>query len=392
MSAYLFVLGYTSLLVASTDATAFFELCRAQGLTPRNVKHDKETGDISCRMPSFSARRVLAAANERGLSITPLRRGGIPELLLRLVRRPALVVGALVAFFLLLMGHFVLWDIEIIGNEGLEAQEIETLLADAGLKRGMLLPRLNEDSIALSVRQSDARISYVSVNLLGTVATVQIREAKETPEPTADSPANLVAKRDGIVTMPLIFEGECLVEPGQAVRAGQILASGVMDTENNGIRITRAAGQVLARTEEIFTVSIPFEYMERVYTGHVFREVDILFFSHNGKLFKTTGKMTGVCDIIENVRWINAGARTLPVGWVLTEYREYTEVAALRSAKETLSLANDALAALLAEQGVSRTLLKRTVETVVSEEGITLICTAIFEEDIAAVSEFSVSR
>ena len=392
MSAYLWLLGYCAILVDAADITAFFELCRTEGSTPKDMKRDEKTGDLTCLMTRFSAARLLVEAKARDISLTLLRCGGMPELFFRFVRRPALVFGTVAALLVMVIGHLVLWDIEITGNEDLEKEEIEAVLAEAGLKRGIFLPRLDADGIALAVRQGDPRVSYVSVNVTGTVATVQIREAEQVPPPSSSTPANLVAKRDGIVLMPLVFEGECLVSAGDAVRAGQILASGVMDTDNNGIRFTRAAGQILARTEEVFRIEIPFEYTKKAYTGRVFRQADLLFFSLSGKLFKTTGKMTGSCDIIESERWINAGARTLPVGLALAEYREYTLVTARRSATEALSLARDTLAAKLAGNSISRTLLGKTVETVVSETGIVLICTAVFEEDIAAVSEFSVSR
>lgn len=392
MSGFLWLLGYAELLVPNQDLTAFFELCRAGGITPKDMKRDEKTGELFCRIPGFLAKRIALQATEQGLFLRVARHGGLPSLLVRFLHRPALFLGTLAALFLLIMGHLVLWDIEITGNEQLQTNEVEALLSEAGLARGMLLSRLNGDEIALAVRQRDARISYVSVNLTGTVATVQIREAEQTPAPTQKTPANLVAKRDGIVTIPLVFEGECLVRAGEAVRAGQILASGVMDTDNNGIRLTRAAGQVLARTEEVFVIEIPLEYMEKSYTGRVFREIDLLFFSSRGKVFKSTGNIPSSCDIIKDEKKFHAGAHTLPVGVVQTEWREYEWVSARRSGEEALSLARDELAAVLSRESVSRTLLTRTVETVVGEDGVKLICTAIFEEDIAAVSEFSVGK
>lgn len=392
MSGFLWLLGYAEILVPSEDITAFFELCRAGGITPKDMKRDEKTGELFCRMPVFLAKRIALQATEQGFFLRVVRHGGLPKIFARFLHRPALFLGTLAALFLLIMGHLVLWDIEITGNERLQTEEVEALLSEAGLSRGMLLPRLNGDEIALFVRGRDTRISYISVNLTGTVATVQIREAEQTPAPTQKAPANLVAKRDGIVTIPLVFEGECLVRAGEAVRAGQILASGVMDTDNNGIRFTRAAGQVLARTEEVFVVEIPLEYTEKSYTGRVFREFELLFFSSRGKVFKSTGNIPTSCDIIKDEKRYYAGAHTLPVGVVQTEYREYEWVSSRRSGEEALALAKDELAAVLSRESVSRTLLTRTVETVVGEDGVKLICTATFEEDIAAVSEFSVAR
>ncbi len=391
MRLYFLLLGYADISVPQAELSAFFELCRAAGLTPKNTKRDQKSGDMICRFTRFLATRVLRLAEEQGLSLSLLRQGGMPTVLLRLVRRPALACGVLAALVLLVAAQLVLWDIEITGNETLTDEEVEDSLAAAGLVRGAFLPHLDGDAIALAVRQSDARIAYASVNLSGTVATVQIKESEPEPAPAQHTPANLVARRDGVVVMPLIFEGECLVAAGEAVRAGQLLASGVIDTENNGIRITRAAGQVLARTEEIFTVEVPFDYMEKSYTGRVFYELDLNFFAAHGKVFKTTGNMPATCDIIEDEQKFYAGAHVLPIGFTRTVFREYTWVTAHRTATEALSLANAELAARLSESGTARTLLSKTVETVVSESGIVLVCTAVFEEDIAAVSEFSLA-
>ena len=130
--------------------------------------------------------------------------------------------------------------------------------------------------------------------------------------------------------------------------------------------------------------------MEKAYTGRVFKEFDLLFFSFEGKVFKTTGNIPDACDIIKKEQAYRVGTHVLPVGALLTEYREYRWVSARRSGAEALALAREELAKKLSDESASRTLLSKTVETVVDEDGVKLICTATFEEDIAAVSEFSV--
>lgn len=392
MRLYDLLLGYVDAVVPQAEQAAFFELCRTEGLTPKSTKREQKSGNIVCRLHPFGARRLTLAAQGKNVSFSCRSQGGLPFVLLGLLRRPFLVLGVALAIALLVAGHLVLWDIEITGNETLTEEEVKTVLHEAGLSRGAFLPQLDGDEISLRVRQSDKRFAYVSVNLRGTVAAVQIVEAAPEPQPPARTPANLVARRDGVVTLPLIFEGECLVAAGEAVRAGQILASGVIDTESGGIRITRAAGQVLARTEEVFVVKIPFEYMEKSYTGRVFHEFDLLFFSARGKVFKTTGNLPATCDIIKKEQKYFAGAHALPFGTVHTVFREYTWVTSRRTAAVALELADDALSLQLADACTARTLLSKAVETVVGADGVTLICTAVFEEDIAAVSEFSLTE
>lgn len=219
-----------------------------------------------------------------------------------------------------------------------------------------------------------------------------MRESQTTPPDTAPAPAHLVAAKDGVITLPLVFEGQCLVREGEIVRAGQILASGLIGSENNGTRVTRAAGQVLAKTEREITVNVPYRYEIRTPLPRAGREVTLIFFGKCQKLLKTTGNVTDNCDIIiNNNLWILPGGRALPVGWMDTRSVYYTNTAAQRTPGEALELARSELAAALAGLAADGTVLATTTEVTVSEEGITLHCTVTMEENIAVLSEFTVS-
>ncbi len=391
MNAFLFFIGYTDLCIPVAAMTDFFEICRVLGVTPRGTRRAGKSKDVICRFSRFSAVRVMALAAQREIALTVCKTGGVPSLWLRFIHRPGIAFGTITALVLLVAANLFVWDVDVTGCEMLTEREVKEELAEVGLSCGSFLPRLDGDAITLALRQSDSRIAYATMNLMGTVAHVQIREAEPEVTKAPNSPANLVAKKDGAVVLPLIFEGECLVQAGEYVRAGQVLASGIIDTEAGGFRVTRASGQVLARTEETITVSVPFGYHEKLLTGRVFCEIEASFFGFDGKVFKNTRNITNSCDIIQYEKKFYAGAHTLPFGFSVLQYYEYTEQATRRTATEALSLAHRELAARLATASEARTLLATTVEVVVDEDGVTLLCTAAFEEDIATVSEFSVS-
>ena len=269
-------------------------------------------------------------------------------------------------------------------------EELLDELSAAGLLKGSFIPRLDKNNIVVALRQGDSRIAYATVNVSGTVAYVQVRESEQPTTEKKTAPANLVAACDGTVTMPLIFEGKCIVAAGDVVRAGQILASGILDTDNNGYRLTRAAGQVLARTTHTYTVTVPFAYEEKVYTGKSGLELSLLFFGTDRKVFKNTSKTIEECDIIEKTVWYHIGGVTLPFGVVSRRLTEYEMHPATRTAREAHALASAELQARLAADSAGRTLLSRTVETVVDDTGITLICTVVCEEDIAMTAEIEV--
>lgn len=383
----LFCLGFAEYTFGEGDAALVFEALRAHGISPKGIKRDEKTGNFHF----FCTLKTAAVVNGCALPLQEVRRGGVPVLAKRLSFRPGLLCGVLFAILLMIGARLFVWDVTVEGNEHIATDELLGELSAAGLKRGTFLPRLDEDAVALSLRQGDGRVAFAAVNLRGTVAQVQIREAVTHKAPVT-APANLVAKCDGVVVLPLVFEGEALVSEGDVVRAGQILAGGIIDSEKHGYRVTRAAGQVLARTVHTYTVRVPLSYEEKAYTGKTCYDVDLLFFGFQGKLFKNSGNLTMECDIIQNIKWWTlSNGRTLPIGLAVTEYEAYETCTLTRTAAQARALATEELEAQLAADSAGRTVLQRTVETAADAEGITLICTLVCEEDIALVSEFDVT-
>ena len=389
---YLWLVGYLDLAVKRGDEAAFFDACRRLSCTPKRVREDKKSGRTVCRFSTPCARELQKNAVSEGFGITALQAGGLPPLLGRLRRVPLLAAGLLLALFLLAFGRSVLWDIDILVEGELRHEEVEEALSASGLVRGAFLKNIDTDAVALAVRQSDARFAFVSVYLSGTVATVQVRARAVEPPEKSTAPANLVAKCDGIITLPLAFEGECLVREGEAVRRGQILVSGIRDTENNGIRISRAAGTILAKTVEQIEVFVPYQDSQKVKIGRAGYELFVKFFGKSRKVFKNSGNISNTCDIITSDISFTVGGRTLPFGLTCLTYEAYLWQPLLRTKEMAVANAKAQLAERLAAAVLDGTLLATTVVVEAREDGICLICTAEIERDIAETVELSVSE
>ncbi len=389
----LFFTGCVYYRVSAQQGATLFEVLREAELSPKAVKRVEKTGDIGFLLPLHRARCFEEAAKTKGLQLAVREEKGAPMLLRRLIARPGLVIGLLLALGLFCGARIFLWDVRITGNEQVSSEELERELAAAGLSRGCFLPTLDRDAVSAALRQGDGRIAYATVNLVGTVAHVQVLESQAPTEALSDKPANLIAKCDGVVTMPLIFEGECLVAKGDVVRAGQLLASGIRDTQNHGYRITRAAGEVLARTVHTYSVTVPFAYEEKAYTGEVSREISLFFFGHAQKVFKSTGNNIVKCDIIEEIKWMTLpSGKRLPLGVSILTAFAYADQPATRTATQAREQAFAQLESLLAQESKGRVMLQKTTETRVDEDAITLICTVVYEENIASVSEFELTE
>ena len=384
MTLLLFLLGYVRFFVGEESVLLLLNVCQRQGITLRRVK--EREGGLVCEV----TRREYATLRRAGAVDTAhvLKVGGVGAVIAYLSRRTGLLCGIAAGLCLFTLSFFFVWDVDVVGNTTLEAGEILEELSAAGLCVGGFLPSLDTDAVENALRLGDSRISYAAVNVTGTVVTVQIREAEEAPKKSPLSPANLVAKRDGVVTQPLVFEGECLVSEGSVVRAGQILASGIQDTVDNGVRLTRASGQVMAKTTYTYQIFVPFEYEESIPAGRTGAEISLFFFGRVQKIFKSTGNTMKECDIINKIiRPSVTAGRELPFGIYVTRYTPKEKTPARRTAVEALALAKAELKETLQREGQGRTLLSRLTETSVGEEGVTLTCTVVCEEDIALVVE-----
>ncbi len=388
----LFLFGYSSYRVPLEWGTAVFDLFHRCEISPKGVRRYQKEGEIRFFLTARQAARFAQLAAEEHIPVSPTQKGGVPLLFRRFLSQPGLVIGVLLAIAMLVGARLFLWEVQISGNETLSREELEHSLSLAGLSRGDFLPALDTDAVELALRRGDGRISYVGINVVGTVAFVQVREGEKGGEELPLTPANLVAKCEGVVTMPLVFEGECLVAAGDLVREGQLLASGVIDTQNHGYRVTRAAGQVMARTVHTYEVYVPFSQQQKSATGRKWYDISLFFFDCARKVFKTTGKNMGEYDIIEEIEWLTLpDGKRLPFGIAKKTAVEYTMHPVSITALQARERAVAELERQLLCDAEGRTLLHRTIEVRADAEGITLICVAVCEEDIATVSEFTLN-
>ncbi len=388
----LLLLGGVRYRLKGEEATKGLELLRKEGFSPKVAKRVKKTGDIRFYLSKNAARRLDALLPQQSIDIVKEREGGVPWLWQGLCKRPGLIVGMLIAILVFAGARLLLWDVRISGAEQIPEEELLAELGEVGLHPGALLLSLDRDEISLSLRREDARLSFVGINLKGTVAYVQVQESvREDKREGPRLPANLVAARDGVITLPLIFEGECLVAPGDVVRVGDILAGGLIDTQNHGYRVTRAAGQVMAKTTHEFYVSVPFSYVEKQPIGERLCGFSMLFFNFEQKLFKSTGNPIDKCDIIREIIWLTTpSGKRLPFGYSKTVAAAYIEEGCRRDARSARQMAQSLLERQIATECAGCTLLQKSTEVVLTGDGIELFCRVICEEDIAATSEFTV--
>jgi similar to stage IV sporulation protein len=236
-------------------------------------------------------------------------------------------------------------------------------------------------------------IAWISINMRGTVANVEIRESLPTPREEIDGVSNLVADRDGVVERLEEVRGYQAVNIGDKVRRGQLLVGGIMGDEGTDIGLMAAKGRVYARCEETVEVTAPRKTVRKRYEGEVKYEKYLIFFKKEIKFFTNYRNSPTTCDKIDTVEYLRApdGSR-LPIGIRTVRYMEYTQEETERSDAELNEIADYMLAAELTALLADGELLSRSVERELDEEECRIVCRITCVRNIAQRKEIEISE
>jgi similar to stage IV sporulation protein len=299
-------------------------------------------GVASLELTYISSVRAQRLCLERGVGAETELIGGIPFWLLRLKNRPGLAIGILLAILIVTLGSRVLWDVRIDGEASISEAELLAVLADHGVRPGAFISRLDVGDIQTRIKAEHEKIAWISVNVIGTVAYVEVIEEAVPPEkkiPEGDG-TNLVASRDGIIVGYEVIAGEPMFSVGQPVLKGELLVGGLIDSERFGYRAVEAKGRVLALTEYVFEVEIPYEYAVRIPEKKEICEISIIFFGLRQKFFKKGGFLGSEYDkIYSDIYIYSKGGVKVPVGISVASYPIYTESVVFRTEDEARELA-----------------------------------------------------
>ena len=381
--------GYKILSCTRENSAKIMNICMQYGYIYRDARFEGE--EFIFTSPLRDARRLRKKCAERGIDIREVGDRGGPAVAFRYRHRYGVGVGVLVFALILFLSSRVVWDIRIDGNKRLGESEVREQLALCGLHVGDIISQIDADSIENRVIIYSDDISWISVNLIGTVAQVEIRESEVVEEREEYAASNIVAARDGQIELFENVRGNILLDIGAEVREGDLIVSGVYGSEDEGLRYTAARGRVLARTERDIEVEIPLVYDKKVYTGRVFCEKYLVFFEKEIKIYRNSRNLCDTCDTIDTVEYLDIlSAGELPVEIRTVKHFEYTYESAERSAEDAEKLAEYKLERLLSELSQSAELLGKSTLCESTDTAYVIKCRVRLIEDIARIKEIQI--
>ena len=386
----IFLLGYKTLCADISHAAEVLNLCGFYGIPYRNQKSEGETVSLECSL--FSAQRLKRLCEKNSIPLKSVSSHGLPALLYKYRHRYGILLGIILGIALIYLSGIFLWDIRIDGESRLTEKEVIEELNACGLYVGMPTAEIDADVIQNRVMIYSDDISWISINLSGTVAHVEIREAQPLPQKEESfKAANLVATDDGEITGFEEVKGEISVKIGDLVRAGDLLVSGIRDSSTLGFTYLCADGKVFAKVRSDYEVQIPLEYNKKIYCEKTYCEKYIVFFNKEIKIYSNNRKIDMSCDIIDTVEYANFfSLGSLPFGIRTVRYLPYQTETATRSTAEAIDLALYKLRLVEEEKGIGDICTKK-LDGTFEDGAYRLRCSTTYIKNISKQLEIKIT-
>lgn len=230
-------------------------LAAARGVAlyrPRPVE-----GGFRAGIDASDYRRLRHLARRAGVRTRIEKKRGLPFILRRYRGRVGLFAGAALGALVLVILSQFLWSFRILGAENLSEQKIRDILAENGVTVGAYKGDLDVELIERRILRECDDITWLSINLFGCTADVEVREKAKKPEILSTAPCNVKAAADGVITKIKAREGYAKVSEGSGVRKGDLLVSGVNTTKQGGARFMHAEADIFADVYSERELKIP---------------------------------------------------------------------------------------------------------------------------------------
>ena len=320
-----YVLGYVNIEVEGYFIERFINICNSKKIFLWNMKR-KHSTIIRVNIGIRDFKRIKKIAKKTKCRVKIQKKRGIPFILHKYKKRKIFAI-----FFILLiiaviaLSNFV-WNIEVIGNDKISAEEIIKDLADDNFKVGASKTNLNTKNIIDKIRLKRSDLAWMGIEIKGTNAIVKIVEADLKPDIIKEEEyCNIVATKDAMIVKINAQNGTAVVKEGDIVTKGTVLIQGWLEGQFTGIRYVHANGEVQAKVWYSQKISVPLKQIKKVKTGKEENKYSVKINNFEINLAKGVPKFQNY-DTIETSKKLKLFSDFyLPIEINQKTYQEYEE-------------------------------------------------------------------
>lgn len=303
--------GMVRVILTSADLPRLLGKLRLAGLELTDVEQiDMLRAKLT--LPRKDLDRARSICNAGGGRLEILEKRGLYWAFRGLYRRPVLVLGLSLIFFLSLYLPGRILFVQVEGANAVPKELIVEQARACGVHFWARSGDIRSEKVKNSMLSAIDGLRWVGVKIQGCVAVIQVREQQMQTQQLPQCPgAGLVAQRDGIISSITVTRGTAKCAVGDAVRRGQLLISGYTDCTTH-IRAEQAEGVITALTVRDLTLIRPTDVRKRVQVTAVTKKYCLIIGKKRINFYQGSGILDTSCARIYEQWYL-----TLPGGFTL---------------------------------------------------------------------------
>ena len=360
--------GYVRIKVEGFYIERFINMCISKKILLTDIKREKSTL-MYANIGISNYKKIRQIAKKTKTKVKIENKKGMPFTLHKYRKRK--IFGFLflsVILGLIILSNYI-WNIEIIGNINIPAEEVLKALEESGLKVGTSKNNMDTDSVINKIRLNRDDIAWIGITVKGTNAIVKIKEIAKPPEIIDKNEyCSIIADKTGMITKVNVQAGTAAVKVGDIVEKGETLVEGYIEGKYTGTRYVHSIADIEAKIWYTKKEKQPLIQNIEKETGKEEKKYSIKLKKNQINLFKTLSKFEKYDTIIKNKKIKLFSNFYLPIELVKTINKEYNIEQKIYSEEELTEKIKEKLKQELDEKTKSKNVINVSVN-INSENG-----------------------
>lgn len=277
-----YIMGYLTIKIQGENGEQLLNRAASNGIKIWNLiyKNGSIVGNISIK--NYLKLRTV----KRGIkcNVKIINKCGYVFWLKKYKNRIGFVVGfATFGAILFFLSNFI-WIINVEGNTNLTTQEILSSCKKIGIYEGVSKKKINSKYDAQKLQLAQNGIAWCSLNIEGSILTVNLSETAISDKEQRQTPSNLKATIEGKIKKIDIASGNAVVKVGDTVSKGDLLVSGIIENLSS-THFVHSEGIVIAETKRTFSAEGQYNQSVEQKTNKSFKRYTLEIFKLKIPLF-----------------------------------------------------------------------------------------------------------
>ncbi|WP_207727113.1 sporulation protein YqfD [Anaerosolibacter carboniphilus] len=243
-----YIRGYVVIRIEGLALEKFINYAIARGIYLWDIMRiDYTTLEAKVGLSGYKDLRHIV--KRAGCKVKINTKIGYPFFMHKIRARKMLMFGSMIAIFMVMLTTSFVWDVEVVGTENIQKEEIVKKLNELGLSTGIFKYKLDLSEIETNMMIEMEELAWVGIELRGTKAIVEVVEKVQAPEKIPlEIPCDIMASKNGIIEKVIAKNGDAMVQKGDIVKSGQLLVTGTILREGVDTRYVHSMGEIFAKT------------------------------------------------------------------------------------------------------------------------------------------------